>query len=136
MLSPIHHARTEHEVNRYKVEPYVVAADVYASHPHIGRGGWTWYTGASGWMYQAGLEGILGFKRQGDKLVLKPCIPSRWTSYQLTYQYQTTKYEIFVDNPMSRMSGCERITVDDEVLLGPEILLKDDGRTHTVRLTL
>lgn len=136
MLSPIHHARTEHEVNRYKVEPYVVAADVYASHPHIGRGGWTWYTGASGWMYQAGLEGILGFKRQGDKLVLKPCIPSRWPSYQLTYQYQTTKYEIFVENPMSRMTGCERITLDEEVLLEPTILLKDDGQTHTVRLTL
>lgn len=80
------------EVNRYKVEPYVVAADVYASYPHVGRGGWTWYTGASGWMYQAGLEGILGFKRRGDKLVLKPCIPSRWPSYQLTYQYKTTKY--------------------------------------------
>ncbi|TGE36917.1 glycosyl transferase family 36 [Desulfosporosinus fructosivorans] len=136
MLSPIHHARTEHEVNRYKVEPYVVAADVYASYPHIGRGGWTWYTGASGWMYQAGLEGILGFKRQGDKLVLKPCIPSRWPGYRLTYQYQTTKYEIFIDNPMNRMTGCERITLDEEVLLEPEILLQDDGQIHTVRLTL
>lgn len=136
MLSPIHHARTEHEVNRYKVEPYVVAADVYATHPHIGRGGWTWYTGASGWMYQAGLEGILGFKRQGDKLVLKPCIPSRWPSYRLTYQYQTSKYEIFVENPMCRMTGCERITLDEEVLLEPAILLKDDGQTHTVHLTM
>ena len=136
MLSPIHHARTEHEVNRYKVEPYVVAADVYASHPHIGRGGWTWYTGAAGWMYQAGLEGILGFKRQGDKLVLKPCIPSRWPGYRLTYQYKTTKYEIVVENPRSRMTGCERITLDEEVLLEPAILLKDDGQVHTVRLTL
>ena len=61
MLSPIHHARTEHEVNRYKVEPYVMAADVYATHPHVGRGGWTWYTGASGWMYQAGLGGYFRF---------------------------------------------------------------------------
>ncbi len=136
MLSPIHHARTEHEVNRYKVEPYVVAADVYASHPHIGRGGWTWYTGASGWMYQAGLEGILGFKREGDKLVLKPCIPSRWPGYRLTYQYKTTKYEIVVENPRNRMTGCERITLDEEVLLGPEILLQDDGQIHTIRLTL
>ncbi|MFZ3130691.1 MAG: glucoamylase family protein, partial [Desulfosporosinus sp.] len=136
MLSPIHHARTEHEVNRYKVEPYVVAADVYASHPHIGRGGWTWYTGAAGWMYQVGLEGIIGFKRQGDKLVLKPCIPSRWPGYRLTYQYKTTKYEIFVENPRSRMTGCERLTLDDEVLPEPEILLKNDGQMHTVRLTL
>ncbi|TGE32405.1 glucoamylase family protein [Desulfosporosinus sp. Sb-LF] len=136
MLSPIHHARTEHEVNRYKVEPYVMAADVYATHPHVGRGGWTWYTGAAGWMYQAGLEGILGFKRQGDKLVLKPCIPSRWTGYRLSYQYQTTQYEIIVENPNARMSGCEQITLDEEVLLEPVILLKDDGRVHTVRLIL
>ncbi len=136
MLSPIHHARTEHEVNRYKVEPYVMAADVYASHPHIGRGGWTWYTGASGWMYQAGLEGILGFTRHGDKLVLKPCIPSRWRGYRLTYQFKTATYEIIIENPMSRMTGCDRITLDEEVLLEPEILLKDDGQTHTVRLTL
>jgi len=136
MLCPIHHARTEHEVNRYKVEPYVVAADVYASHPHIGRGGWTWYTGASGWMYQAGLEGILGLKRQGDQLLLNPCIPSRWPGYRLTYQYQTTSYEILVENPRSRMTGCEKITLDDEVLLEPIITLKDDGQLHTVRLTL
>jgi len=136
MLSPIHHARTEHEVNRYKVEPYVVAADVYASHPHIGRGGWTWYTGASGWMYQAGLEGILGFKRERNTLVLKPCIPSGWSGYRLTYQYLTTKYVIIVENSMSRMTGCERITLDEEVLLEPIIMLKDDGQIHTVQLTM
>ncbi|MDR3542889.1 MAG: glucoamylase family protein [Desulfosporosinus sp.] len=136
MLSPIHHARTEHEVNRYKVEPYVMAADVYATPSHVGRGGWTWYTGASGWMYQAGLEGILGFKRQGDQLVLKPCIPSRWAGYRLTYQYQTTRYEIIVENPNGRMTGCEQITLDEEVLLEPVILLKDDGHDHTVRLTM
>lgn len=136
MLSPIHHARTEHEVNRYKVEPYVMAADVYASHPHVGRGGWTWYTGASGWMYQAGLEGILGFRRQGDKLVLNPCIPSRWTGYRLTYRYQTAQYEIIVENPRGRMNGCEQITLDEEVLLEPIISLKDDGQAHTVRLIL
>jgi len=136
MLSPIHHARTEHEVNRYKVEPYVVAADVYASHPHVGRGGWTWYTGASGWMYQAGLEGILGFKRQGDTLVLKPCLPSRWPGYHLTYRYKTSSYEIVVDNPRSKMTGCTKITLDEDVLLEPVILLKDDGQVHQIHLTL
>ena len=136
MLSPIHHARTEHEVHRYKVEPYVMAADVYATYPHVGRGGWTWYTGAAGWMYQAGLEGILGFTRQGDKLVLKPCIPSRWTGYQLTYQYQTAKYEIIVENPQARMTGCESITIDGETLTEPVIVLKDDGLVHTIRYIL
>ncbi len=136
MLSPIHHARTEHEVNRYKVEPYVMVADVYATHPHVGRGGWTWYTGAAGWMYQAGLEGILGFKRQGDKLVLKPCIPCRWKSYRLTYQYQTTQYVIIVENPRGRMTGCEKVTLDEKVLKEPVILLEDDGQVHTIRLEL
>jgi len=87
-------------------------------------------------MYQAGLEGILGFTRQGDKLVLKPCIPSRWRGYRLTYQFKTATYEIIIENPMNRMTGCDRITLDEEVLLEPEILLKDDGQTHTVRLTL
>ncbi|KJS50398.1 GH36-type glycosyl hydrolase domain-containing protein [Desulfosporosinus sp. BICA1-9] len=136
MLSPINHARTEHEVNRYKVEPYVMAADVYAIYPHVGRGGWTWYTGAAGWMYQAGLEGILGFTRQGEKLILKPCIPSRWTGYSLTYQYQSTKYEISVENPYAKMTGCETITLDGDALDEPVIVLKDDGLVHTVRLIL
>ncbi|SHH85679.1 GH36-type glycosyl hydrolase domain-containing protein [Desulfosporosinus lacus] len=136
MLSPIHHARTEHEVNRYKVEPYVMAADVYGTHSHVGRGGWTWYTGAAGWMYQAGLEGILGFKRQGDTIVLKPCIPSRWSGFSLTYQYHTTKYEIFVENPNARMSGYTKIILDEAELLEPVIVLKDDGQTHTVRLII
>jgi len=136
MLSPIYHARTEHEVNRYKVEPYVMAADVYGTHSHVGRGGWTWYTGAAGWMYQAGLEGILGFKRQGDTLVLKPCIPSRWAGFSLTYLYQTTKYEIFVENPYSKMSGFTKITMDEKELPEPVITLKDDGQPHTVRLIL
>lgn len=136
MLSPINHARTEHEVNRYKVEPYVVAADVYASPPHIGRGGWTWYTGAAGWMYQAGLESILGFKRQGDKLTLKPCIPSRWPGYKITYQYEGTKYEIVVENPLSKMTGWSKVTLDGEELPEPEILLRDDGKEHRVCLTM
>lgn len=136
MLSPIHHARTEHEVNRYKVEPYVMAADVYATYPHVGRGGWTWYTGAAGWMYQAGLEGILGFTRQGDKLFLKPCIPSRWTGFRLTYRYHSTQYEIIVENPRARMTGCQSITFDGDNLQEPVISLKDDSLVHTVRLIL
>ncbi|AFQ44502.1 GH36-type glycosyl hydrolase domain-containing protein [Desulfosporosinus meridiei] len=136
MLNPIYHARTEHEVNRYKVEPYVMAADVYATHSHVGRGGWTWYTGAAGWMYQAGVEGILGFRRLGNSLVLKPCIPSRWAGFSMTYQYETTNYEIKVENPNSRSSGCQKIMLDDKELEEPVILLKDDGQTHKIHLIL
>lgn len=136
MLNPIHHARTEHEVNRYKVEPYVMAADVYATSSHVGRGGWTWYTGAAGWMYQAGLEGILGFKRQGDTIVLRPCIPSRWSGFSLTYQYLSAKYEILVENPKARMTGFTKMLMDDKELTEPIIELKDDGQTHKVHLIL
>lgn len=136
MLNPINHARTEHEVNRYKVEPYVMAADVYATPSHVGRGGWTWYTGAAGWMYQAGLEGILGFKRQGDKLTLNPCIPSRWPGFSLTYRFQSSRYEIEVRNPDGKMSGWSKLTLDDNELPEPVIDLKDDGLIHRVCLIL
>jgi cellobiose phosphorylase len=136
MLNPVNHARTEHEVNHYKVEPYVVAADVYATNSNTGRGGWTWYTGAAGWMYQAGLEGILGFKRQGDKLVLKPCIPSRWEGFSLTYKYLSAKYKIEVENPKGKMTGIDKITFDGEELKEPVIPLKDDGQAHIIRITL
>ena len=78
LLNPINHARTRADVHRYKVEPYVVAADVYAAPPHVGRGGWTWYTGSAGWMQRAGIESILGLRLQGAVLHLDPCIPKAW----------------------------------------------------------
>ena len=82
ILNPINHASTRAGVHRYKVEPYVMAADVYAEPPHVGRGGWTWYTGSAGWMYQAGVEWILGFRLRGTTLVLDPCIPRAWPGYR------------------------------------------------------
>jgi cyclic beta-1,2-glucan synthetase len=82
LLNPINHARTAVEANRYKVEPYVVAADVYSVPPHVGRGGWTWYTGAAGWMYRAGVEGILGISREGNVLVIAPRLPAAWPGYE------------------------------------------------------
>jgi cyclic beta-1,2-glucan synthetase len=84
LLNPINHCRTLADVQRYQVEPYVVAADVYSVAPHIGRGGWTWYTGSAAWMYRAGLEGILGIRRAGDVLIVDPCIPSDWPGFETT----------------------------------------------------
>src|SRR3990167_4628440 len=81
LLNPINHARTAEESQRYKVEPYVVAADVYGVAPHTGRGGWTWYTGAAGWMYRAGIEGILGIRREGAWLIVAPCISAAWPAF-------------------------------------------------------
>ena len=135
-LSPLNHSRTEHEANRYKVEPYVVAADVYAIHPHVGRGGWTWYTGAAGWLYQAALEGILGFKCQGDQLILNPCIPGHWPEFKLVYRYGSSRYEIVVENPKGRMTGAEQVSCDGKQLPEPVIPLRDDGQVHAVRLIL
>ncbi|WP_459708482.1 GH36-type glycosyl hydrolase domain-containing protein, partial [Paraburkholderia sp. 2C] len=96
LLNPINHARTPMETERYKVEPYVVAADVYSVAPHVGRGGWTWYTGSAGWMYRAGVEGILGIRREGDFLVVNPCIPDSWPGFEATVHMHSTRYEIHV----------------------------------------
>jgi cyclic beta-1,2-glucan synthetase len=98
LLNPVNHARTPEEVHRYKVEPYVVAADVYSVAPHAGRGGWTWYTGSAGWMYRAGVEGILGVCREGDFLVVNPCIPDTWPEFEATVTMQSTRYEIRVES--------------------------------------
>ena len=92
-------------VHRYKVEPYVMAADVYAEPPHVGRGGWTWYTGSAGWMYQAGVEWILGFRLRGTTLLLDPCIPRAWPGYEIDFRYHSASYEIVVENPQGVSRG-------------------------------
>ena len=89
LLNPIYRADTPEKVARYKVEPYVISADVYGVAPHVGRGGWTWYTGSAGWMYRLGIEAILGLQRTGQELRLDPCIPKQWTGYTMTYRVWT-----------------------------------------------
>src|SRR5206468_5439421 len=96
LLNPINHMATRAGVHRYKTEPYVMAADVYAEPSHVGRGGWTWYTGSAGWMYQAGLESILGFKVRTANLLIEPSIPRSWPGYEFTYRYRSSRYEIVV----------------------------------------
>ena len=99
LLNPVNHARTPADVARYKVEPYVVAADVYAHPPHVGRGGWTWYTGSASWMYRTGLEAILGLERRGATFSLNPCIPFAWPGFSIALRIGNTRYEIAVENP-------------------------------------
>ncbi|WYK06414.1 hypothetical protein DWF04_022500 [Cereibacter sphaeroides f. sp. denitrificans] len=98
LLNPINHALTPAEAGRYKVEPYVVAADVYSTPPHEGRGGWTWYTGSAGWMYRAGIEGILGLSRSGDRLLLAPCLPKHWPRIEATVTHGASRYRIRVES--------------------------------------
>jgi len=114
ILNPINHASTRAGIHRYKVEPYVSVADVYAEAPHLGRGGWTWYTGSAGWMYRAGIEWILGFRMRGATLYLDPCIPRDWPGYEISFRYHSARYEVVVENPAGIMRGVAKVEVDDE----------------------
>jgi cyclic beta-1,2-glucan synthetase len=137
MLNPINHTSTRAGIDRYKVEPYVVAADVYSEPPHVGRGGWTWYTGSAGWMYRAGLESLLGFRLRGTRLVVDPCIPRAWQGFEITFRYRSARYDIIVENPKGVSRGVLSVEVDG-VPLGDEmsIHLADDQKTHAVRIVL
>ena len=138
ILNPINHANTRAGIHRYKVEPYVACADVYSMPPHVGRGGWTWYTGSAGWMYRAGLEWILGFRLHGKALLIDPCIPSKWPGFEIVYRYGSTRYEITVKNPRSVSRGVSSVELDGKALAArpAQITLADDGITHRVRIVL
>jgi cyclic beta-1,2-glucan synthetase len=138
MLNPINHSNTPGAIQRYKVEPYVACADLYSVPPHVGRGGWTWYTGSAAWMYRAGLEWILGFHLQGTALVLDPCIPKTWSRFEIAFRYHSARYDIRVENPNGVSRGVVRAELDDTVLSGdhPRIPLVDDGAIHRVRIVL
>jgi cyclic beta-1,2-glucan synthetase len=138
LLNPINHARTRADVHRYKVEPYVVAADVYAAKPHVGRGGWTWYTGSGGWMQRAGVEGILGLRLRGDALELDPCIPKSWPGFAATLRYRSARYEIVVENPGGCSRGITFAAADGmELVARPlRVSLQDDGGVHHVLVRL
>jgi cyclic beta-1,2-glucan glucanotransferase len=138
LLNPINHARTRSDVHHYKVEPYVVAADIYAGAPHIGRGGWTWYTGSAGWMQRAGVESILGLRIHGACLHLDPCIPKSWATFEMTVRRQSAQYEITVDNPAGVSRGVLFAEMDGvEIVERPlRVRIVDDGAVHRVRVRL
>ena len=136
LLNPIYHSDTPEKLERYRVEPYVVAADVYGVPPHTGRGGWTWYTGSASWMYRLGLEAILGLRRVGEALQINPCIPRDWPGYELTYRHGETTYQIHVENPEGVNRGVKQVTLDGEALPGGEIPLTGDGQQHEVRVLM
>jgi cyclic beta-1,2-glucan synthetase len=137
MLNPINRTVTRTGVYAYKVEPYVLAADIYSEPPHVRRGGWTWYTGAAGWFYRAGMEWILGLQVRGDKLVFNPCIPKTWASYNIFYQHENTHYEITIENPNGVESGIVLIELDGENQESTiSITMLDDGKSHQVRVII
>ncbi|MFL5544764.1 MAG: GH36-type glycosyl hydrolase domain-containing protein, partial [Gemmatimonadaceae bacterium] len=135
MLNPITHADTPEGVDVYKVEPYVIAADVYTAKGHLGRGGWTWYTGSASWMYRVALEGILGFQQRGEELLIKPCIPDTWKEFTIEYRFRSSTYAITVENPDGIQCGAVELTVDGRSV-DNAIPLIDDGKQHRVTASL
>ncbi|HEX3522514.1 MAG TPA: glucoamylase family protein [Stellaceae bacterium] len=138
LINPINHSHTRASVHRYKVEPFVTAADVYSEPPHVGRGGWTWYTGSAGWMYRGGIESILGLRLRGAFLLLAPCIPKHWSHFEIVFQYASTRYEIAVENPHGVSRGITHAEFDGQRLSeGPiRVHLHDDGTSHKIRAVL
>ena len=140
LINPVNHTATRAGVLRYKVEPYVVAADVYSVAPHVGRGGWTWYSGSAGWLYRAGVESILGLRVKGDFLVIDPCIPKDWPGFDMTLKYRGAVYEISVSNANGVSRGISAVEIDGVAQPLEEgsarLRLHNDGLTHIVRLTM
>ncbi len=140
MINPINHARTDEEAEHYKVEPYVVAADVYGAAPHAGRGGWTWYTGSASWFYHVAVRNLLGLWVEDVEgiphLRLDPCIPRSWKGYTLTYTHGTTTYRIGFENPRGVNRGVAYVELDGMRLESASVPLRDDGGSHDVRVVL
>ena len=136
MLNPINHASTRGGAHRYKIEPYVVAGDVYSEPPHVGRGGWSWYTGAAGWLYRAGVEYVLGFRLQGAHVQMRPCIPRDWPGYTVRYRRGSATYLIRVENPSHLSTGAVDIDVDGRRVSGDRFAVADDGREHRIDVRL
>ncbi len=131
LINPINHGSTPPGIATYKVEPYVVAADVYAVPPHVGRGGWTWYTGSAGWMYRLITESLLGFRVEVDKLTFAPCLPAAWPSLKIHYRFRETTYHITILNSGSG-TVVERILLDDNQCADLIVRLIDDRKDHNV----
>jgi cyclic beta-1,2-glucan synthetase len=139
MINPVNHASSPAGVATYKVEPYVIAADVYAVKPHTGRGGWTWYTGSAGWMYRLIVESLLGLRLEVDKLYFAPCLPADWKTFKMHYRYRETVYHIVVSQTRAADDakiGETSITVDGVERLDMAIPLIDDRQEHSVEVKI
>lgn len=136
IINPIEHTRTKESTNKYKVEPYVVSADVYSSKNLAGRGGWTWYTGSSGWLYTAGIEYILGLKINNNYLSVNPCISKDWKEYKINYKYKNTIYHINVKNPEGKNTGVTKVYCNGNENFEKKIRLIDDGEIYNIEVIM
>jgi cyclic beta-1,2-glucan synthetase len=136
MINPVNRTRRPWDVTRYKLEPYVMAGDVYSRPPHAGRGGWSWYTGSSGWMFRLGLEHILGIRRRGDRLEIDPCIPASWPEFSVHWKHGNSEYRITVRNPDRRNRGVAAVLADGKPVDQSAIPLVNDGAVHRIDVQL
>jgi cyclic beta-1,2-glucan synthetase len=134
MVNPLNHGSTPAGIKKYKTEPYVIAADVYAVENHEGMGGWTWYTGSAGWMYQLLAESFFGLKRTGNRLTIKPCVPDSWNSFKIKYKFSDTEYHLYFD----RNVASEEITIslDGVNQESNYVLLVNDQTVHDIKIIL
>jgi cyclic beta-1,2-glucan synthetase len=136
LLNPILHADAPEKAFHYRVEPYVVAADVYGAPPFTGQGGWTWYTGSSSWMYRLGLEGFLGLKKRGDRLEMDPRIPRDWPGFRVTYRFGLATYEFQVQNPGHVNQGVQQVSLNGRALPDKVIPLSQNSGNYTVLIVM
>ena len=136
MINPIEHSRTKESAKKYKVEPYVIPADIYGCNNLTGRGGWTWYTGSSSWFYVAGIEYILGIKIKDNTLSFSPCIPKEWKEYSIRYMYGKSIYNITVSNPKGKNVGVEKVILNGKKIENKKVCLVDDGSINKLEIIM
>ena len=134
MINPINHSKNREEAKRFKLEPYVVEADLYSNKDLVGRGGWNWYTGSSSWYYKAILEYILGLKIKNGILKIEPCISKKWKEYEIQYKYKTTLYNIKIKNNFEKNIGISKFLLDGKVVDRKEVALVDDGKIYNIEI--
>lgn len=136
MINPIEHSRTKDEARKYKVEPYVIPADIYSAENLIGRGGWTWYTGSSSWFYKIGIEDILGLKIKNNILKINPCIPKEWKEYSIRYRFKNSIYNIKVKNENAKNTGVEEVYLNGQEIIKKEIILNGEGGIYNIEIIM
>ncbi len=136
LLNPVFHSDSEEKASEYRVEPYVISADIYSKPPYLHRGGWTWYTGSAAWMYRLGLTALLGFKKTGNTLRIDPVIPPNWDGFEITYKFGATSYQIKVNNPMHIAHNVQLVKLDEKILANTAIPLVDDGQEHIIEVMM
>ena len=135
-INPIEHARTTEAVKKYKVEPYVIVADMYGSNNLAGRGGWTWYTGSSSWFNKIGIENILGMHIENGELEIRPCIPKEWKEYSIRYKYKSSIYYIKVRNPNKKNTGVDKFYLNGREIQEKKICLDDNGKSNEIEVEM